>query len=191
MATLTRLGFAPVAVSSGDDAVAALTAEPLRFSLVILDWDMPGLDGPNTLAELRKRGLPESVPILLSGLSSQIDTKGRELGAIGAAGLLVKPVTPAGALDAVLAAVCGESGRPSEMVPEIRPVVLAGPSMGCGSCWSTTICSIRRLLEPFSMKSRRDGCGGKRPGSPATPGGGQRSVRCHSDGLEHASHGWP
>jgi signal transduction histidine kinase/DNA-binding response OmpR family regulator len=117
MATLTRLGFAPVAVSSGDDAVAALTAEPLRFSLVILDWDMPGLDGPNTLAELRKRGLPESVPILLSGLSSQIDTKGRELGAIGAAGLLVKPVTPAGALDAVLAAVCGESGRPSEMVP--------------------------------------------------------------------------
>jgi len=102
---LTRLGFACEAVESGLQAVAAVRRDPARFSLVIFDWDMVGLDGPQTLAKLRDAGLPDDVPVLLAALSSNEDLQGREIKDIGAAGLVTKPVTAAGVLDAILAAM--------------------------------------------------------------------------------------
>jgi signal transduction histidine kinase/DNA-binding response OmpR family regulator len=100
---LTRLGFVCEAVDSGLQAVEAVRREPRRFSLIVLDWEMPGLDGPQTLARLRASGLPDDVPILLAALSSHADPQGREIGDVGAADLVVKPVTASGVLNAILA----------------------------------------------------------------------------------------
>ncbi|MGE4440460.1 MAG: response regulator [Desulfomicrobium sp.] len=101
---LTRLGFACEAVSSGQQAVTAMLRDPGRFSLVILDWDMPELDGPATLSRLRAMGLPDDVPVLLAALSCNEDPQGREIRDIGAAGLVIKPFTTTGLLDAILTA---------------------------------------------------------------------------------------
>ncbi|UTF48804.1 response regulator [Desulfomicrobium sp. ZS1] len=108
---VTRLGFACEAVSSGQHAVTAMLREPGRFSMVILDWDMPELDGPATLSRLRAMGLPDDVPVLLAALSCHEDPQGRELRDIGAAGLVIKPVTTTGLLDAILTAT---SAGPSD-----------------------------------------------------------------------------
>ena len=104
-AVLGGLGFMADVVDSGLSALEDVKRAPDRYGLVILDWDMPFFDGPTTLALLREAGLPETVPILLSALSCHTDPQGRQPEEIGAAGLLPKPVTPAGALAAVLASL--------------------------------------------------------------------------------------
>lgn len=104
-AVLGGLGFTADVVDSGLSALDVVKRDPDRYGLVILDWDMPFYDGPTTLALLREAGLPETVPILLSALSCHTDPQGRQPDEIGAAGLLPKPVTPAGALAAVLASL--------------------------------------------------------------------------------------
>jgi len=114
---LAGLGFACEAVGSGLHAVAAVQRAPGRFSLAILDWDMPGLDGPQTIERLRASGLPQDVPVLLAALPSHEDPRGRGLADIGAAGFVVKPVTADGVLDAVMAAM----GRCSDWVGREAP----------------------------------------------------------------------
>jgi signal transduction histidine kinase/DNA-binding response OmpR family regulator len=116
---VTRLGLACEAVSSGQHAVTAMLRDPGRFSLVILDWDMPELDGPATLSTLRAMGLPDDVPVLLAALSCHEDPQGRELRDIGAAGLVIKPVTTTGLLDAILTATkAGQSDGDTEASDE-------------------------------------------------------------------------
>lgn len=92
----------------------AVASDPEKFALIILDWAMPGLDGPETLYRLKARGLPANVPVLLSALSSHVDPQGRDLAEIGAAGLLVKPVTHVGVLRAVLTAFGDGSDRSAQ-----------------------------------------------------------------------------
>jgi signal transduction histidine kinase/CheY-like chemotaxis protein len=102
---LAEMGFACKAVDSGLYALESVQRDTARYSLVVLDWDMPSLDGPQTLSRLRAAGLPDDVPVLLAALPSHEDPKGRELESIGAAGIVFKPVTAGGFLDAVLAAM--------------------------------------------------------------------------------------
>ena len=117
---LAGLGFACEAVESGLQAVAAVQRNPDRFSLVILDWDMPGLDGPQTMERLRAAGLPQDVPVLLAALPSHEDPQGREPADIGAAGFVVKPVTADGVLDAIMAAMGRCRDRDDREAPEER-----------------------------------------------------------------------
>jgi two-component system, sensor histidine kinase and response regulator len=113
---LASLGFACEAVDSGSRAVEAVSRDPGRFALVILDWDMPGLDGLETLVRLRAAGLSEQTPVLLAALSSHAAPEGREFVEIGAAGLLTKPVTADGVLHAVLCALGHRGEQFSEEV---------------------------------------------------------------------------
>jgi diguanylate cyclase (GGDEF)-like protein len=63
--TLVRLGHRIVAVPNGTDALArVLAADGPR--LAILDWDMPGLDGPAACREIRKRPVPYVYLMLLT-----------------------------------------------------------------------------------------------------------------------------
>ncbi len=117
---LAGLGFACEAVESGLQAVAAVQRNPDRFSLVILDWDMPDLDGPQTLERLRVAGLPKDVPVLLAALPSHEDPQGRDPADIGVAGFVVKPVTADGVRDAVMAAMGRCRDRGDREAPEER-----------------------------------------------------------------------
>ncbi len=114
---LTGLGFACTTVDSGLQALETVQRDPVRHTLIILDWDMPFLDGPQTLGRLRVAGLPDDVPVLLAALPSHEDLHGREVADIGAAGIVFKPVTAGGVLDAVLAAL-GRHGVDGEKQTE-------------------------------------------------------------------------
>lgn len=85
---LERRGFAVTGVGSGQEALLLLGKR--HFDVVILDVMMPGMDGIETLREI-KLGWPKTQVILLSGHG------GEEMGmrgmAYGAYSYLLKPVS--------------------------------------------------------------------------------------------------
>lgn len=74
------------AVSSGEDAIARVNTH--RYDAIILDLSMPGLDGIQTLTEM-KRTHPEVQVILLTGRATI--AKGIEAMKLGAMDFLEKP----------------------------------------------------------------------------------------------------
>lgn len=68
--TVSQWGYEPVVVNDGDEAWFALSA-PAAPRLAILDWQMPGVDGPEICRRLRSReGLRYIYTILLTGTNS-------------------------------------------------------------------------------------------------------------------------
>jgi signal transduction histidine kinase/ligand-binding sensor domain-containing protein/DNA-binding response OmpR family regulator len=91
-------------------AVAQADAEARPFRLLLLDWHMPGLDGIACLERLGHAADRRAPPTVLMVSAFSRDEAERELAARGlrVAGLLPKPVTPSGLLDACATAL----GRP-------------------------------------------------------------------------------
>lgn len=69
--TLVRLGHVVIPVENGPDAVAALL-DPSGPRLAILDWMMPGLDGPGVVREIRQRAGSYVYMILLTARDSSV-----------------------------------------------------------------------------------------------------------------------
>lgn len=65
---LTKWGYTVTAVADGDEAWRAL-CEPEHPLLVILDWMMPGIEGPEIARRLRvkEEGIPHYIIIMTSG----------------------------------------------------------------------------------------------------------------------------
>jgi two-component system cell cycle response regulator DivK len=59
---LTANGFDVAEAESGESALAQ--AEASRFDLVVMDIQLPGIDGVHTIGALRARAETESVPVL-------------------------------------------------------------------------------------------------------------------------------
>ena len=87
-ALLTRRGFSVTTAQDGNAAVALFREAPERYTLVLLDMTMPGMDGAETFRTLRE--IRDDVHVLLmSGYNEQEVTRlfvGR-----GLAGFLQKP----------------------------------------------------------------------------------------------------
>jgi CheY-like chemotaxis protein len=64
---LSMLGFQVTAAASGEEGLALFGAADPPFQLVVLDWMMPGLGGPDVLASLRAQRADVPV-VLVSGL---------------------------------------------------------------------------------------------------------------------------
>jgi CheY-like chemotaxis protein len=90
--TLTRMGFDVVAVADGGEAWQHLEAVPVA-TLAILDWMMPGLDGPEVMRRVRvERPLANLYLILLTALESRHDiVEGLDAGADD---YIIKPFDP-------------------------------------------------------------------------------------------------
>jgi CheY-like chemotaxis protein len=56
-------GYSVIKVASGKEALKVLTEE-IKVDLAIIDYNMPGLSGLETIAEIRKLNL--DIPIILS-----------------------------------------------------------------------------------------------------------------------------
>ena len=84
---LRRLGYDVVEAEGGGAALARVREDPAQFAVVILDLDMPGMDGRSCLHSLR--GIAPDLPIVISsGLpASELG----ELAETEASGLLPKP----------------------------------------------------------------------------------------------------
>lgn len=94
----------PLEITDAAEGKAAL--EQLRtghFDIIFLDYNMPGLNGLDTLAQIR-RDYPRLEVVMIS--STQDETIAARVHAAGAAAFLKKPFFPAD-IDAVLHAFCG------------------------------------------------------------------------------------
>ena len=75
---------------NGEEALEKIKTSKLPFDLVLLDWEMPVLDGPSTLLRIKAEGI--SVPVLM------VTTKGDLISITtalenGASDYVIKPFT--------------------------------------------------------------------------------------------------
>jgi CheY-like chemotaxis protein len=85
---LQHAGLEVVTAADGEQAVELFTAHPDRFDVVILDLDMPGLDGEQVFQRLRE--LDPGVRVLISSGYLDREREGT-LRAAGIDGILDKP----------------------------------------------------------------------------------------------------
>lgn len=91
-AVLSSLGQRLVRARSGEEALKAMLRQD--FAVVLLDVVMPGMDGFETAANIKRLDQTKDVPIvLLTGAEADPDYAYRGY-AIGAADFLVKPFDP-------------------------------------------------------------------------------------------------
>ena len=112
---LTGLGLKAHSVSSGEDAIRELagvdTVDP--YALVMMDWNMPGMDGLETSRIIKRGGRLQNVPkVVMVTAFGQEDIR-EEAEGVGIDGYLLKPVTPSTLFDA-LAEMFGNMGQEQE-----------------------------------------------------------------------------
>jgi CheY-like chemotaxis protein len=91
-------------VSDSEEGVDALNQiRGGKFDLVILDYHMPGLNGIETLSEIKRESPEVAVVMITSTPDEELARKARH---VGAAALLTKPFYPSD-IDAVLHRVFG------------------------------------------------------------------------------------
>ncbi len=89
---LKKAGFKNI--HTAENGIMAL--EKLRkcgIDLVFLDWDMPGMNGAETLEEMNRAGLLKVTKVLMVTAHSQKDYVLSAM-QLGASGYVVKPFTP-------------------------------------------------------------------------------------------------
>jgi DNA-binding response OmpR family regulator len=88
---LSKEGFAVESIGDGREALARARATP--FDLLILDLQLPGLDGLTLCAQLRSEGSARNVPVVM--LTARGDETDRIVGLeMGADDYIVKPFSP-------------------------------------------------------------------------------------------------
>lgn len=85
---LTGAGFEVVTACSGGQALAEVGRGP--FDLVLLDVNMPGMDGWETLRLLRADERPRLPPVVMFSVKGELTDKVRSLQE-GATGYITKP----------------------------------------------------------------------------------------------------
>ena len=88
--TLTRLGYSSDVAADGAQAITLFEADPAQYSLVLLDFKLPGMDSGTVYRRLRVRR-PDLPVILMSGYNRE-EALGNAAG-LELAGFLHKPFT--------------------------------------------------------------------------------------------------
>jgi two-component system, OmpR family, response regulator len=90
--SLERIGKMKVEIVTDPlAAIGAMTA--FKPDLVMLDWMMPGMDGPTLYREMKKRPEVAGLPVVfITAKAAQRDLD--ELKTLGAAGTISKPFSP-------------------------------------------------------------------------------------------------
>ncbi|RPH56212.1 MAG: response regulator, partial [Acidobacteria bacterium] len=121
---LRSMTFRVDEAASGEEALAAITraersADP--FSIVFLDWQMPGLDGVETgrlIAAMTLKAPPRRVMVTAHSREDVF----READRAGFDGVLVKPVSPSLVFDAALRALGAAAMSPeTDVIRSTRP----------------------------------------------------------------------
>jgi CheY-like chemotaxis protein len=90
--TLERIGKMTVEVV-GDPLQAIETIKRFKPELVLLDWMMPGMDGPTLYRKMKEVPEVRDLPVVfITAKASQKELD--ELRALGAAGTISKPFSP-------------------------------------------------------------------------------------------------
>jgi len=89
-ATMRQVGFTPLLAADGYEGLTV--ARRYRPDLILLDLRLPGMDGFEALAHLKRDAVTQTIPIIaISAHVSDVDQERRRLVALGAASFLPKP----------------------------------------------------------------------------------------------------
>jgi two-component system, chemotaxis family, chemotaxis protein CheY len=90
---LEQAGFAVTEAADGTEALERALAAPRRFGLLLVDVNMPGLDGYGLTARVRAEAALSAVPVIM--ITTEREPRDAERGfAAGANLFLAKPVRP-------------------------------------------------------------------------------------------------
>jgi two-component system sensor histidine kinase/response regulator len=114
---LRAMSLDATAVSSGEAALAELRrsvadGDPAPYRLVLMDWSMPGLDGVETIREMKKIEVLETQPAVIVVTAFGRDQVRESALDAGAAAFVVKPVNQSTLLDTIMD-VFGKDAEPA------------------------------------------------------------------------------
>ena len=114
-AALTAAGYSVSTAVDGEDALAQLRQDPLRFNAVLLDLSMPKLDGEDTLIALRM--LAPNLPVVLTSGHGEQEIVQRFVGR-GLADFIAKPFLAETLIKAIAAGIARTAPAP-EKTPDL------------------------------------------------------------------------
>ncbi len=88
--TATAIGFQVFQAANGKEALNLLETNSEDINLVLLDWNMPMMNGIDVLRNMRADNRFKEIPVLMVSTECEED-KIREAIAAGATGYLAKP----------------------------------------------------------------------------------------------------
>jgi len=106
--TARSVGWIPVQANNGESALALLDARRTRqnsFDVLLVDWQMPGMDGLSVASSLRETYQEDAPPIVLMVTAFSRDELLRQPGIDKVDGVLSKPVTSSTLYNGVAAAL--------------------------------------------------------------------------------------
>ncbi len=83
-------GLETLSVFNGAEAMGLLAERKSEFDLILLDWEMPVMDGPTTLSAIKASGI--TAPVMMMTTKNEMKDIENML-ALGAAEYLMKPFT--------------------------------------------------------------------------------------------------
>jgi two-component system, chemotaxis family, chemotaxis protein CheY len=90
--TLSELGFEVCQAASGNEALSMLAARSGELSLVLVDWNMPGISGLDFVRQARCDEATASIPLVMVTTETEIEQMVTALEA-GANEYIMKPFT--------------------------------------------------------------------------------------------------
>lgn len=98
--TVASIGFDAVQAGNGKEALDMLEADGKDINLVLLDWNMPLMNGIDVIKSMRKDDRFKKIPVLMISTESE-DDRIQEAISAGAQGYLTKPFTGDKLIDAI------------------------------------------------------------------------------------------
>ena len=108
---LDSFGFAVEVERSGETALARLAQPDSDIGLVLMDWQMPGLNGVEATRRVRALALPQQPKIIMVSAYGREEIQ-RQAEEAGVDGFLIKPINPSVLYDAILQAFGQELALP-------------------------------------------------------------------------------
>ena len=110
---LEAFDFEVTAVDSGAEALRELNkahAAGQPYSLVLMDWQMPGMDGVEAIRQVRASAHLADVPAFIMVTGYSREELLQRAGDLALKGLLIKPISPSTLFDAIVKALGTEAG---------------------------------------------------------------------------------
>lgn len=98
--TVASIGFEAVHAGNGKEALTILEANGKDIHLVLLDWNMPVLNGIDVIKHMRGDDRFKNIPVLMISTEAE-DDRIQKVISVGAQGYLTKPFTADQLIEAV------------------------------------------------------------------------------------------